>query len=318
MKKITAVFIAAILTIVCMCSCGRKENINKTDGKINIVSTIFPSYDFARQVSGDKAEITMLLKPGTESHNYDPTPQDIIKIQDADLFIYVGGESDQWVEEILNSSSKKPKRVISMMDCVEKLEEEIVEGMQAEEDEDGDDSDEVEYDEHVWTSPKNAIIISKKICSELKELDKNNSDFYEKNTNEFSKRLSSLDNDIRNVVDSAERKTLVFGDRFPFKYFADEYGLKYYAAFPGCSSETEPSAKTVAFLIDKVKGEKIPVVFNIEFSNGKIADTICESTGAKKRTFNSCHNVTQEQFDNGITYVEIMQQNIDSLKEALS
>lgn len=314
-KRILCVMMAVMLITVCFCSCSSTENTDKKSGKLSIVTTIFPPYDFARQVAGDKAELTMLLKPGTESHNYDPTPQDIIKIQNADVFIYVGGESDKWVEDMLASASKKPKKIIVMMDCVDKLEEEIVEGMQAEEEEHGD---EVEYDEHVWTSPKNAIKISKKICEELKVLDKDNEEFYEKNTNEYSKQLSSLSNDFDNITKNGKRNTMIFGDRFPFKYFADEYHLKYYAAFPGCSSETEPSAATVAFLIDKVKEEKIPVVFTIEFSSGKIADTICESTGAKKLMMHSCHNITQEQFESGITYIELMRNNETVLKEALS
>lgn len=314
-KRILCVMMAVMLITVCFCSCSSTENTDKKSGKLSIVTTIFPPYDFARQVAGDKAELTMLLKPGTESHNYDPTPQDIIKIQNADMFIYVGGESDKWVEDMLASASKKPKKIIVMMDCVDKLEEEIVEGMQAEEEEHGD---EVEYDEHVWTSPKNAIKISKKICEELKALDKDNEEFYEKNTNEYSKQLSSLSNDFDNITKNGKRNTMIFGDRFPFKYFADEYHLKYYAAFPGCSSETEPSAATVAFLIDKVKEEKIPVAFTIEFSSGKIADTICESTGAKKLMMHSCHNITQEQFESGITYIELMRNNETVLKEALS
>lgn len=314
-KRILCIMVAVLITAVCFCSCAGTDEKNKKGGKISVVTTIFPPYDFARQVAGDKAELTMLLKPGTESHNYDPTPQDIIKIQDADLFIYVGGESDKWVEDMLASASKKPKKIIVMMDCVNKLEEEIVEGMQAEEEEHGD---EVEYDEHVWTSPKNAIKISKTICEAMKELDSANEAFYEKNTNEYSKQLSSLSYDFQNVVDNGRRNTMIFGDRFPFKYFADEYGLKYYAAFPGCSSETEPSAATVAFLIDKVKEENIPVVFTIEFSSGKIADTICESTGAKKLMMHSCHNITQEQLDSGVTYIELMRNNVTALKEALS
>lgn len=313
-KRILCVMLAVMLITVCFCSCSSENDTKKENGKISIVTTIFPPYDFARQVAGDKAELTMLLKPGTESHNYDPTPQDIIKIQEADLFIYVGGESDAWVDKMLSSSSKKPKKIIAMMDCVDKLEEEIVDGMQAEE----EHGDEVEYDEHVWTSPKNAIKISKKICEELKELDKSNEELYEKNTNEYSKQLSSLSNDFKTVSENGKRDTIIFGDRFPFKYFADEYHLRYYAAFPGCSSETEPSAATVAFLIDKVKDEKIPVVFTIEFSSGKIADTICESTGAKKLMMHSCHNITQEQFDSGITYIELMRNNVTVLKEALS
>ena len=314
-KRILCIMVAVLITAVCFCSCTGTDEKNKKGGKISVVTTIFPPYDFARQVAGDKAELTMLLKPGTESHNYDPTPQDIIKIQDADLFIYVGRESDKWVEDMLASASKKPKKIIVMMDCVNKLEEEIVEGMQAEEEEHGD---EVEYDEHVWTSPKNAIKISKTICEAMKELDSTNEAFYEKNTNEYSKQLSSLSYDFQNIVDNGRRNTMIFGDRFPFKYFADEYGLKYYAAFPGCSSETEPSAATVAFLIDKVKEENIPVVFTIEFSSGKIADTICESTGAKKLMMHSCHNITQEQLDSGVTYIELMRNNVTALKEALS
>ena len=321
MKKFLAVIITSLILVATLCACGNKENsVSKaqsgSDGKISVVTTIFPPYDFARQVGGDNVDLTMLLKPGTESHNYDPTPQDIIKIQNCDLFIYVGGESDEWVKDILESDNSKPKKIIALIDCVDAVEEEIVEGME-DKDED-DDSHKIEYDEHVWTSPKNAIIISKKISSALIELDKDNAKTYEKNTTEYSQKLSLLDSKFQSIVDNAKRKTIIFGDRFPMRYFADEYGLKYYAAFPGCSSETEPSAATVSFLIDKVKAEKIPVVFSIEFSNGKVADTICEDTRAKKLTFHSCHNVTQEQFDSGVTYIDLMNQNAENIKEALS
>lgn len=322
MKKFLAVIITSLILVATLCACGNKENsVSKaqsgSDGKISVVTTIFPPYDFARQIGGDNVDLTMLLKPGTESHNYDPTPQDIIKIQNCDLFIYVGGESDEWVRDILESNDSKPKKIISLMDCVDTLQEEIVEGMEKDKDKDND-GHEIEYDEHVWTSPKNAIIISKKISLALTELDKDNAKVYEKNTTEYSKKLSLLDSKFQNIVDNAKRKTIIFGDRFPMRYFADEYGLKYYAAFPGCSSETEPSAATVSFLIDKVKAEKIPVVFSIEFSNGKVADTICEDTRAKKLTFHSCHNVTQEQFDSGVTYIDLMNQNAENIKEALS
>ena len=325
MKKFLSVIIMSVMLVATLCACGNSKNsASKTqsgsddsNGKISVVTTIFPPYDFARQVGGDNIDLTMLLKPGTESHNYDPTPQDIIKIQNCDLFIYVGGESDEWVKDILESDNSKPKKIISLMDCVDTVQEEIVEGMEQDKDED-DDSHKIEYDEHVWTSPKNATIISKKISSALIELDKDNEKTYEKNTMEYCQKLSLLDSKFQNIVDNAKRKTIIFGDRFPMRYFAEEYGLKYYAAFPGCSSETEPSAATVSFLIDKVKAEKIPVVFSIEFSNGKVADTICEDTGAKKLTFNSCHNVTQEQFDSGITYIDLMNQNAENIKEALS
>lgn len=313
MKKIISVILCMVVVLFSLCSCG-KEETKKTDGKLNIVATIFPPYDFAKNAGGDFVNVSMLLKPGMESHSYDPTPQDIIKIQECDLFIYVGGESDEWVNDILESGDRKPKKVIAMMDIVDTVAEEIVEGMEK----DDDDGDEIEYDEHVWTSPVNASLITRKISETLCELDKKNADFFKKKTSEYCQKLSELDNEFRSVVENAKRKTLVFGDRFPFRYFADEYGLKYYAAFPGCSSETEPSPNTISFLIDKVKQEKIPVVFSIEFSNGKVADTISESTGAKKLTFHSCHNVTQEQFDSNISYLSLMHDNVTALKEALN
>ena len=314
MKKAIAIILTIAVSVLCLCACtGNEKKQSDDDSKISVVSTIFPAYDFVREIGGENVEVAMLLKPGTESHDYDPTPQDIIKIQDADLFIYVGGESDEWVNDILNSDDKKPKKVLALMDCVDKVQEETVEGMEADE-----DGDEAEYDEHVWTSPKNAVTITKKISEELKSLDSSKAAEFEKNTVSYCAQLSSLDNSIRNVVDNAKRKTLIFGDRFPFRYFVDEYGLSYYAAFPGCSSETEPSAATVAFLINKVKSESIPVVFCIEFSNGKVADTICERKKKKKLTFHSCHNITQEEFDSGVTYLDLMKQNVKNLEEALS
>ncbi len=312
MKRIISAILCMTAILCLFCSC-EKEDIKKDDGKLNIVTTIFPPYDFAKNVGGEYVNVSMLLKPGMESHSYDPTPQDIIKIQECDLFIYTGGESDEWVKDILESSERKPKKTLAMMDVCETVREETVEGMEKDE----DDGDEIEYDEHVWTSPKNAVHIAAAIDSALEELDKSHTVEFAKNTLEYNDKLSQLDGSFREIADNAKRKTLVFGDRFPFRYFADEYGLKYYAAFPGCSSETEPSPSTVSFLIDKVNAEKIPVVFSIEFSNGKVADTICESTGAKKLTFHSCHNVTQEQFSSGVSYLSLMQDNVKALKEAL-
>ena len=312
MKKIISVILCMTAVLTLCCSCGKSET-KKDDGKLNIVTTIFPPYDFAKNAGGEYVNVSMLLKPGMESHSYDPTPQDIIKIQECDLFIYTGGESDEWVKDILESGDKKPKKVLAMMDIVDTVEEETVEGMEKEE----DDIDEIEYDEHVWTSPKNAITITASITNALCQLDENHQASFNQNLMTYRRELSLLDNSFREVADNAKRKTIVFGDRFPFRYLADEYDLKYYAAFPGCSSETEPSPNTISFLIDKVKAEKIPVVFSIEFSNGKVADTICESTGAKKLTFHSCHNVTQEEFDSGIGYLSLMHENLKALKEAL-
>lgn len=314
MKKLLCIFLGIVLTMGVLCACGAKKE-TKSDGRLNIVATIFPPYDFAREIGGDRVNVSMLLKPGTESHSYDPTPQDIIRIQECDLFLYVGGESDEWVRDILESGDSKPKKVIALMDCVDKVQEELVEGMEAEEE---NGSDEIEYDEHVWTSPKNADKIVRTITAAMSELDSKNASYFSNHTAAYCQKLAALDHSFQEITDNAKRKTVIFGDRFPFRYFADTYGLKYYAAFPGCSSETEPSAATISFLIDKVKKEKIPVVFSIEFSSGKVADTICESTGAKRLTFHSCHNVTQKEFENGVGYISLMQENITALREALS
>jgi zinc transport system substrate-binding protein len=287
------------------------------NGKPTVVTTVFPPYDFVRQIAGDKVNLTMLLPPGAESHSFEPTPQDIIRIQNSSLFIYVGGESDAWVDRILSTLDTSKIRVLRLMDCVEIVEEEIVEGMQEEEEPDGDDEEEAEYDEHVWTSPGNAKRIVEKIAGELAEIDRANAGEFRKNAGEYLAKLDALDAAFRNAVSQGSRKVFVFGDRFPLRYFADAYGLAYFAAFPGCSTETEASAATVAFLINKVRNEKIPVVFHIELSNEKIADTICEATGASKRLFHAAHNVTRREFEGGSTYLEIMTKNVETLREAL-
>lgn len=300
--------------------CGKQPKPAADNTKISVVATIFPPYDFARAVAGGKAEITMLLPPGAESHSFEPRPQDIVKIQKSGVFIYVGGDSDAWVKEILKSIDNPKMKVITLMDCVETVEEELIEGMEALEEEDkkdGEGEEGPEYDEHVWTSPRNAKLIVRKISETLREVDPSNADAYQKNTEAYLSRLDGLDAKFKGVVDSAARKTLVFGDRFPFRYFADAYGLKYFAAFPGCATETEASAKTVAFLIDKVKKEKIPVVFHIELSNEKMANTISEATGAKVRLLHACHNVTKADFESGKTYADFMAANVDALREAL-
>lgn len=315
MKKIIALILAGIMALSVLCACNSEDDNNKTDGKLKVITTIFPPYDFTRQIAGDKIDLSMLLKPGMESHSFEPSPKDIVDIQSCDLFIYVGGESDEWVRTILESDDKKPKKIIALMDCVDTVEEATVEGMTAEEHEEGEEK---EYDEHVWTSPKNAVTITKKIAEILDELDPSDKKIYDENTRQYCAQLTQLDNEFRETVDSAKNKLVVFGDRFPFRYFTDEYGLGYFAAFPGCSAETEPSAATISFLIDKVKEKNIPVVFKIEFSSGKVAKTIAEPSGAKVLEFHSCHNVDADGFNNGETYVSLMKKNLKNLKEALS
>jgi len=303
--------ILLLCLVFCFSGCGLESR--EDTGGLSIVATIFPGYDFARQVCGDSAEVTMLLPPGSESHSYEPSAKDIIKIQNCDLFIYVGGESDTWVENIL-SSIDEPVKTLRMMDCVEAVEEEIKEGMDHEEEKLEED---IEYDEHVWTSPKNAVIIVEAIAAAIAGIDPENAEVYLQNPDAYVAELERLDAEFEEFFAGVENKVLIFGDRFPMRYFVDAYGLDYYAAFPGCASETEPSAATIAFLIDKIKTEGITTVFYIELSNHMIADSIAEATGAKTALFYTCHNVTEEQLSGGASYVSLMEENLETLREAM-
>jgi zinc transport system substrate-binding protein len=338
MKRMLAGLFAALFLLAAG-ACARNNGSENAVEKIKVVTTIFPPYDFVRAIAGDKAELTMLLPPGSESHSYEPSPQDMARIQNCDVFIYVGGKSETWVRGVLEALDTENITVLALMDMVDVVEEEIVEGMEHEHDagdghdhgeggghDVGDDHDHDhdldldvgEYDEHVWTSPKNAAVIVRAISEALCAVDEKNAENYRANTEAYLEELTELDRIFEEIVAACARRTLVFGDRFPFRYFAEAYGLKYYAAFPGCSQQTEPSAKTVAFLIEKVRAEGIPVVFYIEMSRGVMADTICEATGAKKRLFHSCHTVSREDFLAGKTYLELMAANAEALKEALS
>jgi len=318
MKKLILAVIAAAFFLT---GCTKADlSVKKAEG-LNITATIFPQYDFASQLAGEKASVTMLLPPGSESHTYEPSPQDIIKIQNSDLFIYTGGESDNWIDEILKTLDTDSMKIISLMDVCETVSEESVEGMQTEEhasEDEAHNADMVKQDEHVWTSPANAVKICDAIFNALCELDNENSEYYSENHNRYTSLLDEIDNDFKEIVSSSKRNLLVFGDRFPFRYFADRYGIEYFAAFPGCAEETEASISTVTFLIDKVKQEEIPVVLYPELSNHRLADTIVEETGAKALMLHSCHNVTREEFDSGTTYAELMKRNEEVLKEALN
>jgi zinc transport system substrate-binding protein len=496
MKRFFIILSLLVFCTITLFAKGQGGQAGNDNGKVTVVTTVFPPYDFIREIAGTNVNLTMLLPPGAESHSFEPTPQDIIKIQRSDIFIYVGGESDAWVDRILSTVNTGATKIISLMDCVDVVEEEIVEGMQEEDEHEhsheheeftvedikdraltdwagnwqsvyphlldgtlnpvmehhaesgektaseyyeeykahyvtdldrvvitadsmtfyrngvsararyvyrgtgviteddgglwvrykfevrgnppqgapryimfsdhlhapaktehfhmyssdrsfdelmadtnpvnyptyysanltkgalvaemiGHDHEEAELDEHVWTSPRNAKRIVEKISAALYEADPVNAPDYQAKTAAYLEKLDGLDAMFRDVVSGGRRKPLVFGDRFPFRYFADAYGLSYFAAFRGCSTETEASAATIAFLINKVRDEKIPVVFHIELSNEKIADTICEATGAKKLLFHAAHNVTKRDFDQGITYLEIMTKNTENLKEAL-
>lgn len=305
--------------LLCLClilsGCSARETEKKDSSKLQIVCTNFPAYDFAREIAGDRAQIKLLIKPGAEVHSYEPAPKDVIAIQESDLFICNGGESEAWVESLVGENVN----ALRMMDCVETVAE-SGEGIYAAEDEhdhEHDDGEEEELDEHVWTTPGNAAKICYALCDKLCELDQENANEYMLNYEVYNAKLMELDIEIRTTVLNGVRDTLVFADRFPMRYFTREYGLKYYAAYPGCASQTEPSAKTVAFLIDHVREEKIPAVLYMEFSNEKMADVICEDTGCEKLPFYSAHSVTARQFEDGVTYLDLMRMNIETLKEAL-
>lgn len=324
MKKFFLILFC-FLNIISIAGCAAENKAieEQKENKISVVATNFIGYDFARAIAGDRADIKMLLAPGEETHSFDPTPADIIAVENCDIFIYVGGESDQWVRDILSSADSMHRKVISMMDCVEIYEEETKEGMMTErghhhdEEHHHDDAAEEEYDEHVWTSVVNSIVIVSNISQAFCDADPNHRDFYENNTERFQEQLDVLDQDIRDTIANADTHMLIFGDRFPFLYFVREYGLDYYAAFPGCASETEPNASTIAFLIDKGKSEHISVICKEAMSNGNIAKAIAEECGAKVDSLYACDNIPADDFIRGETYISLMHKNLNVLKEAL-
>ena len=317
MKTWIALWGCTLLACGLLAGCGSQAEEPRDsgeDGRLRIVATVFPAYDFARAVAGEHAEVTLLLPPGTESHSYEPTPADIVSVQECDLFLYLGGESDAWVDTILDSTGAGDK-AMRMIDCVDLLEEETVEGMESHEDHDHDLGEVVGYDEHVWTSPKNAAAITRAIGARLQELDGANAQDYAAGAEDYAGQLEVLDQEFGTFFDGVTDKTMVFGDRFPLRYFAQEYGIRYYAAFPGCSTQTEPSAATVAFLTDKVREEGISTVWYIEFSNHLVADSIAEAAGADTALFHTCHNISAEDLESGATYISLMEGNLERLRQ---
>lgn len=305
--KTTALIIFLSILFLSFAAGCVTESEEKTG--ITVISTIFPYYDFASQICGDKANVSMLLPAGTEAHTFDPSTKDIRNIKNCDLFIYTGGESDYWVEKILSALDSKVK-AIKLMDVVTAYEEELSEGMQAEQ----NDEHEEEYDEHIWTSPKNAAIIVRAIADEIKAINPENSDYYEENAKAYIEEINKLDNDF-SVFFEQHDIVMLFGDRFPLLYFAKEYDVEYYAAFPGCSAQTDVSAATMKKLTEIAKEKNISTVFHIELSSHNIANALAEAAGAKTALFHSCHNVTADDFKNGISYVDLMKNNYKTLTE---
>lgn len=327
MKKVLTYMLTALLITAIFTGCEQNTGSSQQsveDDSITVVTTIFPLYDFARAVSGSKAHVTMLIDPGAEVHTFDPTTDDIIKIQECDVFVYVGGENDKWVDTVLSSMNTGGKKIVRLMDTVAPVEEEIVEGMQHEEDDAEEHADEEdhphegEFDEHIWTSPKNAMLMVSAIAEAMGKADETNAEAYKKNEADYNTQIGEVDKRIQGIVDNASRKVILVADRFPFRYMVDEFGLDYSAAFSGCSAESDVSVGTLTYLIDKVKAQSIPYIYYIELSNKKVAESVAEQTGANMLLLHSCHNVTKSDFDAGVTYVKLMQQNADNLEKGLN
>lgn len=403
----------ALVLILCLQGCAGRSAADHAgepgDGRLRVVTTLFPYYDFVRQIAGDQVELTLVVPAGMDSHSFEPTPADMRTIQHADLLICNGGAMEHWVDQVLEAIDAPNLTVVTMMDYVDTVEEELVEGMEdaghdhdhahgaadeadhdhgaedhdheaedhdhetetahshedgaadhdheaAAHDHEAEDHDhgaedhdheaenhdheaedhdheaedhdydyidhdghdhEIEYDEHIWTSPVNAMVLADAIRDALCQEDPDHRQIYEANAAAYQKELERIDAGLRQVSENRKRNMIIVGDKFPFRYLAEEYQLDYRAAFSGCSTDTEPSARTIAYLIDKVRETGIPVVYYLELSSHRVSEIIGEETGAQPLLLHSCHNVTRAQFDAGITYVELMEQNIENLRKGL-
>ncbi len=312
MRKIVSIILCTALCILSMCSCGTSPADNNS---LSIVCTAFPQYDYIRNILGSEEGLSLLLDDGADLHSYEPTAADIIAIGSADLFVYIGGVSDVWVEGALKSANSPHLKSVALMDLVETYEVDYVAGMEKEE---HNHNEEHEKDEHIWLSLRNSAEITRVLCDMICEIDSVNSEKYRANAENYINSLNLLDNEYKAVIESAKRKTLLFADRFPFRYLTEDYSLEYFAAFSGCSSESEASFQTMAFLIDKTKELSLPAVIIIEGSDGSIAKMICSETGAKTLTLDSCQSVSSADIEQGTNYLGIMKNNLEILKEALN
>ena len=329
MKKRIAILICVVTILSILTGCGKSERETAPQAggkKLSIVTTIFPEYDWVMQLLGDRAadaEVTLLLDSGVDLHSFQPSAKDIVTISDCDLFVYVGGESDKWVEAALAGAGNKDMIVLNLLEILREQvkEEEIIEGMDAHEEEHDEQGEEPEYDEHVWLSLRNAA----KVCQEMRyaliSLDEANKDVYAANADRYLKKLDALDKQYQQAVDASDVKTLLFGDRFPFRYLTDDYGLNYYAAFPGCSAETEASFETIVFLANKLRELELPHVMTLEGSDGKIAQTIVDTAAVPEisiLSMNSMQSCTMKDVSEGVTYLSVMEKNLEVLQQALN
>ena len=317
-KKIILIILATAIVIVIGIIIGvgenSKNNSSNSNVKYNVVASNFASYDFLRAIIGDNKEIelTFLIGPGKDAHSYDPTAQDLITIKNANLFVYIGGEMEQWADKVLESLEADKTKKICISDFVDTIEEKNVDGTEVEEEE-----KKGSFDEHIWTSPENAIKMINALEQAMEEIDSENSNTYKENADKYITQIKEVDSKIQNIVDNKVRERLIFADKMPMQYFIEYYNLKVSAAFNGCSTDTEPSAKTIAYLEDKVRKENIPVILYIELNPGKVAKTIANETGAEAMQIQTLHNISLDDFKNGETWVSLMTRNIDVLKKAL-
>lgn len=338
-NRIFGLVMASVLTVSAFCGCGASRMAADSDQKgesvpqnaanaaaYSIVCTTFPQYDWIRNIIGDdsdKFQLTMLLDQGTDLHSYQPTAEDIAKIADADMFVYVGGESDGWVESALKEATNKDMKVVNMLDALGTAVkvEEVVPGMQAEEGEETEEGEGPENDEHVWLSLRNAVTLTDALSENIQEIDPANKEDYVENAGKYVDKLNDLDGRYELTVSKGKRQAILFGDRFPFRYMADDYGLTYYAAFVGCSAESEASFETITFLAQKVDDLKLPVILTIEGADHNIAESIKNATESKNQeilTMNSMQSVTAEDVADGETYLNMMEDNLNVLSQALN
>ena len=323
LKKVILVIILIAIILVGIIAgavLGKKNktsNNNNTE-KIKVTASNFASYDFLRAIIGDNdnIELTFLLGPGKDAHSYDPTAQDLITIQNSDLFIYIGGEMEKWADRVLPTLDTSSTKVICVADDIKTIDEQEIDGAEPEDEE---DEEEGAFDEHIWTSPDNAITMVNTLEKSMEEIDSSNSSKYKQNAENYIAKIKNVDKQIQEIVDNKKRDRLVFGDKMPMQYFINYYKLQVSAAFSGCSTETEPSSKTIAYLVNKAKEEKTPVILYIELNNGKVANTIANEVGngCKAMQIQTLHNVSKTDFDNGETWVSLMERNLDVLKAAL-
>lgn len=309
-------FLTLLLTVSVLTACGgEREN---TDNKLNILCTVFPIYDWAREISADKAETTLLLSNGTDMHSFQPSAADMIKIAECDVLIYVGGESDKWIDTAVEQYKNESRVCIKLLELLgdKAHTEEHTEGME----EHGGEAEEAEYDEHVWLSLKNAELFSANIAEALSEIDPDNSAAYEKNAESYVQKLKGLGSDYQNAVEASRLKTILVADRFPFRYLTEDYSLEYFAAFPGCSAETEASFKTVAFLSSKADEIGLKYILVTEAAGTRLADTVIANTKEKNQeilVLDSMQSVSDSEIGNGTSYLKIMAENLDIIKKAL-